>query len=66
MEFDFGSSVTFDVQLIQTHAFDMCHYYDKSNVTIMMSLEQLHTSQEEGCANIIPSKYCVIFYVFTN
>ena len=66
MEFDFGSSVTFDVQLHQTHAFDMCHYYDKSNVTIMMSLVQLDTSQEEGYANIVPSKYCVIFYVFSN
>ena len=25
----------------------MCHYYDKSNVTIMMTLVQLDTNQEE-------------------
>ena len=33
-------------QLHQTLAFDMCHHYDKSNVTIMMNLVQLDTSQE--------------------
>ena len=45
----------------------MCHHYDKSNVTIMMSLVQLDTSQEEEeYAYMVPSKYCVIFCVFTN
>ena len=45
----------------------MCHYYDKSNVTIMMTLVQLDTNQEEEeYAYMVPSKYCVILCVFTN
>ena len=44
----------------------MCHYYDKSNVPIMMSLVQLDTNQEgEEYEYTVPSKYCVILCVFT-
>ena len=56
----------FGDQLHQTHAFDMCHYYDKSNVTIMMSLVQPDTNQEEEYAYMVHSKYCVILCGFTN
>ena len=42
----------------------MCHYYDKSNVTIMMSLVQLDTNQEEEeYAYMVPSKYCVFLLI---
>ena len=45
----------------------MCYHYDKSNVPIMMSLVQLDTNQEEEeYEYTVPSKYCVIFCVFTN
>ena len=45
----------------------MCHYYDKSNVTIMMTLVQLDTNQEgEESEYTVPSEYCVILCVFTN
>ena len=54
-------------RLHQTHAFDMCHYYDKSNVTIMMSLVQLDTNLEgEESEYTVPSEYCVILCVFTD
>ena len=45
----------------------MYHYYDKSNVPIMMSLVQLDTNkEEEEYEYMVPSKYCVILCVFTN
>ena len=45
----------------------MYHYYDKSNVPIMMSLVQLDTNKgEEEYEYMVPSKYCVILCVFTN
>ena len=43
-----------DVQLHQTHGFNMCHHYDKSNVIVKMNLVQLNTSQEEEYAYMMP------------
>ena len=55
----------FGDQLHQTHAFDMCHYYDKSNVTIMMSSMQLDANQEvEEYAYMVPSKLLCNFVCF--
>ena len=45
----------------------MCHYYDKSNFPILMSLVQLDTNKEgEEYEYTVPSEYCVILCVFTN
>ena len=42
----------------------MCHYYDKSNVPIMMSLVQLDTNKEEEGYEYILQILCnfVCFY----
>ena len=43
----------------------MCHYYDKSNVTIMMSSMQLDANQEvEEYAYMVPSKLLCNFVCF--
>ena len=43
----------FGDQLHQTHALDMCHYYDKSNVTSSVQLDA-NQEEEEEYAYMVP------------